>query len=252
LRYTVSADPFLVAEAYESIHEILGDAMFGIHADARLVSLLSEMGALRHGPVLDVGAGTGRNAIFLARRGCKVDAVELVPRFARLLEDAAAMQHLPIRVLTGDIFALQMDLCRNYRLVLLSGTVGDLRGLSDLRRMLELATDILVVGGMLILNLHIALDGYSPPPLAQQWAEQCCATCFTTSELSQAVAGLPLVLRSNDSTHDYEQSHLAEVAWPPTPVFTEWALGQHMYDVPPEFCPIELRWLVFEKVDLPG
>src|SRR5947207_10534713 len=40
-----------------------------------------------HGRVLDVAAGAGRNALFLARRGCAVDAIDIA--FAGLHRAAA-------------------------------------------------------------------------------------------------------------------------------------------------------------------
>jgi 16S rRNA A1518/A1519 N6-dimethyltransferase RsmA/KsgA/DIM1 with predicted DNA glycosylase/AP lyase activity len=39
--------------------------------------------------VLDIGGGTGRNTLALARRGHPVDVVEMTPKFAELIRDDA-------------------------------------------------------------------------------------------------------------------------------------------------------------------
>jgi SAM-dependent methyltransferase len=247
LRYTVTADPFSLVDAYEQWHAALPEPMFGAHPDARLLSLLADIADPKSCSILDIGAGLGRNALALAERGFCVDALEIIPRFAESLRSEATRLGLSIRVIERDFLAPTEDLGRDYRLVLLSGTVGDFRDLAQLRRTFEIAAEVLGNGGLLLLNLHLAADGYAPDAAARQWAQQCCATLFTTSELEQVTADLPLLLVSDDSTYDYEQEHLRVDAWPPTPSFAEWALGQHMYVLDREPCPIELRWLVFRK-----
>jgi len=52
---------------------------------------------------------------------------------------------------------------------------------------------------------------------------------------------------ADDAAYDFEKQHLPDVAWPPTPAYSEWALGQHMVALDREQCPIELRWLVIRK-----
>ena len=55
--------------------------------------------------VADIGAGTGRYALALARQGCAVDAVELVEsNLSRLRENARAERS--IRAFQGDAIAL--------------------------------------------------------------------------------------------------------------------------------------------------
>jgi hypothetical protein len=65
--------------------------------------------------------------------------------------------------------------------------------------------------------------------------------------LSTAAAGLPLVLVSDESVYEYEKAHLPEGAWPPTGWYADWVKGVDLFDVDPEKCPIEMRWLVYEK-----
>jgi hypothetical protein len=58
---------------------------------------------------------------------------------------------------------------------------------------------------------------------------------------------LPLRLISDDSVYEYEKSHLPEGTWPPTSWYADWASGLDVFDLRREDCPIEMRWLVYQK-----
>jgi tellurite methyltransferase len=49
------------------------------------------------GRVLDLGVGQGRHALFLARKGYSVDAIDPSKVAVELVSAAAAKEHLPIR-----------------------------------------------------------------------------------------------------------------------------------------------------------
>lgn len=55
------------------------------------------------GAALDVAAGQGRNAIFLASRGWKVTAVDISDEGVRLMRDAAAKQKLSLDAIEADL-----------------------------------------------------------------------------------------------------------------------------------------------------
>ncbi|PRC55960.1 SAM-dependent methyltransferase, partial [Mycobacterium sp. ITM-2017-0098] len=63
--------------------------LFGSNPDARVSALAAEITDPGTARVLDIGAGTGRNALAMARRGHPVDAVELTPKFAEILRAEA-------------------------------------------------------------------------------------------------------------------------------------------------------------------
>ena len=247
VRYTVTPDAVPISQVYQDWLEALPEPIFGDSPDARLVSMVDEMGDQTPRTALDIGAGTGRNTQFLVARGYAVDAVELTPKFADMLRARASTHGQPIRVIEGDFFEHVTELGRGYSLVLLSGVLGDFRGIEQLRAALEIAAERLMTEGVLALNIHVAKPGYEPDLPARQWGQQCCATLFTASEIAQTLVGLPLEIVKDDSAFDFERAHLPEAAWPPTPAYEEWALGQHMYALEREQCPIELRWLVLRK-----
>ncbi|EUA42699.1 methyltransferase type 12 domain protein [Mycobacterium xenopi 4042] len=72
---------------------------------------------------------------------------------------------------------------------------------------------------------------------------------FTWEEMRGAAALLPLELVADDSAYEYEKTHLPQGAWPPTGWYANWASGLDVFDVDREDSPIELRWLVYQKVD---
>jgi len=58
---------------------------------------------LIRGRVLDIAAGAGRNALFLARRGCRVDAIEIAFAGLRILQTAARTEGLDVRPVQADL-----------------------------------------------------------------------------------------------------------------------------------------------------
>ena len=77
--------------------------------------------------VLELGAGTGRNCVWLAARyGCRVDGVEQIPlmvKFARKLVQGSSLASR-VKFLCGDMFALDMS---GYQLVYVDCTAMNKR-----------------------------------------------------------------------------------------------------------------------------
>ncbi|MFI8308218.1 class I SAM-dependent methyltransferase [Streptomyces sp. NPDC085927] len=67
-----------------------------------LVALVEGADALTPGHVLELGCGTGTNAVYLARHGWRVTAVDLVDRAVRQAREKANAAGADVTVLCGD------------------------------------------------------------------------------------------------------------------------------------------------------
>jgi SAM-dependent methyltransferase len=247
LNYRVTTESVTVGTAYDQWVGSREGPLFGAEPDARVWALAGEAADPRTHPVLDIGAGTGRNALALARRGHPVDAVEMAPKFADIIRSEAERESLDARVFHGDVFDTMDGVRDDYQLMLASEVVPDFRTTQELQGLLELAADCLAPGGRLVFNSFLARPGYALDDAARELGQQCNSMIFTRGELTSAADPLPLELVSDDSAVEYEKIHLPEGAWPPTNWFIGWANGLDVFDVKPEESPIELRWLVFQK-----
>src|SRR5829696_9174786 len=138
--------------------------------------------------VLDIGAGTGRNALALARRGHPVDVVELTAKFADMIRSDAEHESLNVRVMQRDVFETAADLRQDYQLILLSEVVSDFRTTEQLRSMFELAANCLAPEGRLVFNTFLARYGYTPDDAARELGQQTYSSIFTRKEMSTAAA----------------------------------------------------------------
>ena len=249
VNYTVTPSAASLGETYDHWVATREPPYFGTTADARVTALAAESPSPAACPVLDIGAGTGRNALALARRGHPVDAVELSGKFAAILREEAGRESLAVRVIERDVFASLDDLRRDYGLVVLSEVVSDFRTTAELRRMFELAATCLAPGGRLVFNVFLPQVGYTPDAAARELGLQVYTSIFTYPEVAAAVAGLPLSLVADDPVHDYEQQNLPAGAWPPTTWYADWVSGLDVFDVPRHESPIAMRWLVWRKGD---
>jgi SAM-dependent methyltransferase len=247
LNYRVKADVSTIAVEYDHWVATREGPLFGTEPDARVWALAGEAADPGTYRVLDVGAGTGRNALALARRGHPVDAVEMAAKFADIIRSEAERDSLDMRVIESDVFTAVEGVREEYQLIVASQVVPDFRTTHELRGMFELAADCLAPGGRLVFNTFLAREGYTPDDAARELGQQCNTTIFTRDELTKAAAELPLQLIADDSAYEYEKTRLPEGAWPPTVWFDGWAHGLDVFDVERDESPIELRWLVYQK-----
>lgn len=252
LNYEVNFEWLTLEQAYENWVSTREPPLFGTEPDARVVAAAVEADDATVHPVLDIGAGTGRNALALARRGHPVDAVELTPKFAETIASDAGRESLAVRVISGDVFASTQELRRDYGLILLSEVISDFRTTQQLRQVFELAAACLAPGGQLVFNAFIAKPGYQPDAAARELGQQFYTSIFTEDEMSIAALDLPLRLESDDSVYDYEKTHLPQGAWPQTSWYEQWVSGQDVFDVPRDQSPIELRWRAYRKWGVPA
>lgn len=248
LSYHVSPRSLTIEEAYEGWIANRQSPQVGTVPDARVWALAGQAADPAAFPILDIGAGTGRNALPLARRGHPVDVVEVTEKFTDMIRAEAERDGLDLRVIQRDIFTTAADLRRDYQLILLSEVVPEFRTPEALRKMFEVAAQCLAPGGRLVFNAFLARRDFHLDDTVRQVAEQLYSNLFTWEEMSSAAAGLALELVADDSVYEYEREHLPEGAWPPTGWYAEWAAGQDVFDLERTQCPNELRWLVYQKV----
>ncbi|HVQ84635.1 MAG TPA: class I SAM-dependent methyltransferase [Mycobacterium sp.] len=243
----ISARVQSISDSYDSWLDDRGWAPFGTHADARVWLLAEELsGGRRDIPILDIGAGVGRNAIALARHGYPVDAVELAPRFAaQIRANADYLELTNIRVLACDVFDTE-DLRDDYQLIFAAEVATDWQ-FAQCRNLFELAAKRLAPGGLLLFSAFIARQGYTPTQVARELGQHALCRPFTADEMTEAAAGLPLELIADDSVYDYEKGHLPKEAWPPAIWFEAWATGNNLFAGAPDASPMQLRWLVYRR-----
>lgn len=247
LSYQVTIGAPTIEQVYQDWMATRKPPLFGTHPDARVWALAGELSDPVACPVLDIGAGTGRNAIALARRGHPVDVVEMTPKFAEIIRQGAQEDSLDVRVINRDVFETDADLRRDYRIILLSEVVSDFRTTQQLRSLLELAARCLAPGGRLVFNIFLPEDGYLPDEAARQFGQQAYTSLFTRAELTTAAEGLPLELESDDSVYEYEKANLPEGTWPPTGWYANWVSGHDVFGLDRGQCPVDMRWLVYRR-----
>lgn len=237
-----------IAQAYDAWVSERTPPLFGSYPDTRIWHLAHEHDVPGDAPILDIGAGTGRNALALARRGHTVDAVEMTHEFAEALRRDIALEQLPVRVIQRDVFDSEADLRDEYSMIFLSEVVSDFRSVDQLRAVFELASRRLVSGGTLVFNAFLPKDGCEISDAARQFGQCAYSSIFTHAELHDAVGGLPLELVSDESVYDFEKENLPEEEWPPTSWYENWTTGQDVFSVADrESSPIDMRWLVYRK-----
>lgn len=245
--YTINSRWYTVAGAYDNWIATREPPLFGTEPDARVWDLAAEAPDPAQFRVLDIGAGTGRNTLALARRGHPVEAVEMTGGFADIIRAEAAKDALDVKVIQRDVFATLDDLRTDYQLILLSEVVSDFRSTEQLRGLLELAAHCLAPGGRLLFNIFLVRDGHTVDAAGREFGQQAYTSIFTRDELAGALSGLALELVADDSVYEYEKAHVPADKWPPTSWYENWTSGLDVFDVPREQCPIEMRWLVFRK-----
>jgi SAM-dependent methyltransferase len=249
LSYRVGVQVSTIADEYDRWVKTRKPPLFGQHPDAKLMNLARSMGEPKDVPILDIGAGTGRNTLPLAREGFPVDAVELAPSLADILKSEVEKEKLPARVFQGDALDGSVELPENhYKLVVLAEVIAShIRDIEQCRILFEGAAEGLASGGLLVFSAFLAGDGYKPDTLARELSQVYWCNLFTRKDMADAMEGLPFDRVSDESVFDYEKEHMPAEAWPPTGWFEEWSQGLDMFDVPRGKAPSELRWLVYRK-----
>ena len=121
------------------------------HIERPLADLVEGPDALSAGNALDLGCGTGRDAVHLARHGWRVTGVDLVPRALDRARRRAADAGVEVRWVQGDIGAPDtLDLGRDHTLLIDLGCLHALAP-APLRRAAEAATKAAAPGATLLV-----------------------------------------------------------------------------------------------------
>ncbi len=127
--------------------------------------LWEELSSAANGPVLDLGCGTGRVAVHLARRGRAVTGLDIDPALVVAFDQRA--QGLPVTATVGD--ARDFDLDAELALVLAPMQLLQLfEGSEERRRCLGCVAAHLAVGGLaafaIVESMPAPVDAASPLP----------------------------------------------------------------------------------------
>jgi SAM-dependent methyltransferase len=253
IQYWISTEISTIEDQYADWVKTRTPPLFGKHPDTKVMDLARSLGAPADVRVLDIGAGTGRNTLPLARAGFPTDAVELSPDLADILKRDAASEGLSVTLYRGDILADGLELPKaSYRLVILCEVVSHFRATSELRKLFERTSELLVPGGVLAFSVFLPVSGYQPDDLARELAQVFWCSLFSRDDLKEASAVLGMSLLSEESVYDYERKNLPPDAWPPTGWFEEWSRGLDLFRLPAGKAPIDMRWVVFRKNEKPS
>jgi len=240
LSYNVNVQVPVMADAF-----VRDDAR--TEPDARIWTLATAAPDPKNHRILDVGAGTGRNALALARRGHPVHAVANSSSVAARLNAVVETESLDMRVIEGDLFAVATELGQDYQLIVVSEVVPDFRTADQLRTLFELAANTLEPGGQIVFNTFMYRGDLELGDETRQVSRQMRSNVFSWDEMRCAATGFGLELVSDDCVYEYEAANLPTGVWPPAPWYPEWVAGQDVFDLPREKCPNGMRWLVYRK-----
>jgi SAM-dependent methyltransferase len=129
------------------------------------LELWERLAGARGGPVLDLGAGTGRVALHLARLWHSVVAVDHDPELVAELECRAAAEQLPVEAIAADVCSLALD--RSFPLVLAPMQLLQLLAREERAECLRAISAHLAPGGLAAIALlegRVPAEGPTPLP----------------------------------------------------------------------------------------
>ena len=123
------------------------------------LALWRELAAAARGPILDVGAGTGRVALDLARRGHEVVALDHDARLLTVLARRAGAERLRVATVVGDAGDFELDR-RDFQIVMAPMQTVQLLGRDGRLGFLHCARAHVARGGLVAVALADALEAF--------------------------------------------------------------------------------------------
>lgn len=142
----------LSAELYDLVRlPLKGSAL--TDAELETINFLVQPGA----SILDVGAGTGRHAIALAKQGFKLSAIDSASRMLAVLQQKAEEENLAIKTIYADVLSFALP-DRSFDLALLMWNTFNEIALTeqDAKRLLKVIKHSLIPNGYILLNIDNA------------------------------------------------------------------------------------------------
>lgn len=236
-----------IAEQCDNLTQTHSGLIFGEYPDAKVMAIADSLNPT-NSPVLEIGAGTGRNALSLARLGFSIHALDLSGNFVEQLQRSAAAEKLPIQAMQGDFLDPLIKMRHSYyKLGFLASVVPHFREVSQVRLLFAKMSDVLCSGGLLLFSAFLAAPGYNPSKVDREMAHVIDSFFLTRTELAAVMENLPLDLISDESVYEYEKKHLPTTAWPLPDWFNNWATGQRLFPLKNGKSPIELRWILCRR-----
>jgi SAM-dependent methyltransferase len=249
IRYVVPS----LSEQYDMWVANKKPPLFGKHPDQKLMHVAAGLGDPAATPVLDVGAGTGRNTLPLAKLGHPVDALEMTASFADIIRETAEKEKVAdkVTIINADVHGADFsDKAGHYKVVVISEVLTHFRSVAQLRSLFERLATAMAPGGCVVCNAFVADEDYDLEQMVREYGEAVWAAVFTRQDFVAATRGLPFELASDESVLEYEKQHIPAADWPPTGWYVNWAMGRDLMTLPDdERPPLELRWFVFRRTD---
>ncbi len=123
------------------------------------VPLWRDLAAASYGPILDVGAGTGRVSLDLARRGHEVVALDIDGELLAVLRERAAAERLEIATVIGDAGAFDLER-HDFAIVMAPMQTVQLLGREGRLGFLRSARAHVAPGGLVAIALADALETF--------------------------------------------------------------------------------------------
>ena len=99
--------------------------------------------------IIDIGAGTGRYAFYYAQQNCHVTALDVIPKYVKLMKQKAKQQSVNIDISMGDAMDLSQFNDAQFDAVLCMGPLYHLKTDKERRQALSECSRILKPGGII-------------------------------------------------------------------------------------------------------